>query len=142
VPALLSALEGSGRVLGQCGVALLCLGFTGLGGFAFLLVLVRSLVVTETISAAGLEEIAREQGLTVFLGAWLGAFALGELLLAAGYLRSGTAVVPRWIPVLLLLHVAALPVAAAARETAPVVTALLVLALCGLGIRVAQPTTR
>lgn len=122
----------------QAGVAFLCVGFTGLAGFAFMLVLVRSLVVTETVTAAGLEEMSHESGLTIFLFTWLGAFYLGELLLGLGCLRAGVAVVPRWIPTLLLLHVGGLALAGGPSWVAPVVTSLLAMALCGLGIRVAQ----
>lgn len=138
VPAILAAAPARGRGLVQAGVALLCVGFTGLAGFAFLLVLVRSLVVTDSISAAGLEEMSQEPGLTLLLYCWLGAFYLGELLLALGCLRAGGSVVPRWIPTLLLLHVGGLALAGGPSWVPPVVTTLLALALCGLGIRVAQ----
>ena len=138
VPALLAAVPARGRGLVQGGVALLCVGFTGLAGFAFLLVLVRSLVVTGTVTAAGLTEMSHESGLTAFLYTWLGAFYLGELLLALGCLRAGSSVVPRWVPVLLLLHVAGLGLAGGPSWVAPVVTTLLALALSGLGIKVAQ----
>ena len=90
------------------------------------------------MSAAGLEASAQEVGLTAFLVAWLGAFYLGELFLAVGYLRAGPGAVPRWIPALLLLHAAGLALAGGPGWVPPVVTALLALALSGLGIRVAQ----
>ena len=138
VPALLAAVPGRGRGLAQAGVALLCVGFTGLAGFAFMLILVRSLVVTEVIDAPGLSEMAHESGLTAFLYTWLAAFYLGELLFALGLLRAGATVVPRWIPVLMLLHVAGVGLAGGPAWVAPVVTALLAMAFCGLGIRVAQ----
>lgn len=138
VPALLAAVPTRGRGLVQAGVALLCVGFTGLAGFAFMLILVRSLVVTGTITSAGLSTMSHESGLTAFLYTWLAAFYLGELLLALGCLRAGPGVVPRWIPALLLLHVAGVGLAGGPAWVAPVVTSLLALALSGLGIRVAQ----
>jgi hypothetical protein len=73
----------------------------------------------------------------VFLFGWIGAFYLGELLLAIALLRAGNTA--RWIPAVLLLHVALFPLANLLPDQLQAMTALLItVALCGVGITANQ----
>ena len=55
-----------------------------------------------------LDEAVHEMGLTVFLYGWIAGFYLGELLLAIALLRAGTT--QKWVPLVLIAHVASLVV--------------------------------
>jgi hypothetical protein len=110
----------------------------GIAGYAMLLVFFRAMVITHAIRNEAFDDVAHESGLTVFLYVWIVAFYLGELLLAIGLLRADT--VRRWIPVLLILHVAMFPVSTVLPEgLAKATIFLMVFAFAGLGMRAAGP---
>ena len=110
----------------------------GTAGYAALLVYFRALVVSDGVTLQAARAVTNDSGFLIFVGVWVGAFYLGELLLAIAALRAGKSVVPVWIPILLLLHVACLlypdPPATFARYS----VILTVLPLCALGIRASQ----
>ena len=102
-----------------------------------MLVFFRALAVNDAIDAGAIDQVSSEVGLSVFLLGWIGAFYLGELLLAIALLRAGNT--PQWIPAALLLHVALFPVSALLRfEVQPLTALLVTVALCGVGITANQ----
>lgn len=109
LPAIATLFESRGRGLGLVSAVVLEFGFIGTAGYAMLMVFFRALVQTDTIVDQGLDEVAGDAGLLVFLYAWICGFVVGELLLGLALLRART--VARWIPFALILHVATVVVA-------------------------------
>lgn len=107
LPSVLTLFDQRGRLLGVTSAVVLSVGFIGTAGFAMLMVFFRALVITHAIQGQALNDVTSENGLSVFLYGWIAAFYLGELLLALALLRART--IPRWVPALLLAHVAGLP---------------------------------
>ena len=109
LPAVASLLlrQRRGRVAGLTGVGIFAVATIGTAGYAGLLVFFRALVLDNVITAEQVEHLSRDNGLVVFIGVFVVAFYLGELFLAIAFLQART--VPRWVPVLLLAHVAMLP---------------------------------
>lgn len=145
MPAVVTLFIARGAKLGLTAVGVFTIGCVGISGLAMLLVFFRSLAVTDAIEPDTFTRVTSEVGLTVFLFAWVGAFYLGELLLAIALLRARA--VARWVPVLLLLHVALFPVSLAAPELLPervqsMTVLLLTVALCGAGIAANQYAAR
>ncbi len=110
LPAILTLFERRGRNLGLTSGLVLAFGFIGTAGYAMLMVFFRALVITHAIVDQNLDDVTNENGLSVFLYGWIAAFYLGELLLAIALLLAGTT--PRWVPIVLIAHVATLPLGA------------------------------
>ncbi len=137
MPSVLTLFRVRTTRFGLTAIGVFTIGCVGLSGFAMLLVFIRALAVNHAIEAGTLEQASSEIGLTVFLYGWIGAFYLGEVLLALALLRAGNA--PRWIPGVLLLHVALLPVASFLPDRVQSMSVLLItVALCGVGITANQ----
>jgi hypothetical protein len=136
LPSVLVMFDRDGRAFGLAGAITLSVGFLGIAGFSMLLVFFRAMVISGAVRNEAFDDVAHEAGLTVFLYAWIVAFYLGELLLAIGLLRADS--VDRWIPVLLILHVATFPVSTILPDLlAKAVIFLMVFAFAGIGIRAA-----
>jgi hypothetical protein len=141
MPSILTLFQVRTTKFGLTAIGVFTIGCVGLSGFAMLLVFFRALAVNDAIQAGALEEASSELGLSVFLLGWIGAFYLGEVLLAIALLRAGST--PRWIPGILLLHVALAPVQSFLPDRVESMTALLVtVALCGVGITANQNATK
>ena len=137
MPAILTLFHVRGARFGLIAVGIFTASAAGTAGFAMLLMFVRALVIKDAIPDATVLDVTRDTGLTGFLYVWIGTIVLGELLLALALLRARAA--PRWIPALLLVHVALLPIAPYLPEFIGSATPLLlVLALAGIGIRAAS----
>ncbi|MGH3346057.1 MAG: hypothetical protein ACRDO4_03665 [Nocardioides sp.] len=133
LPAVLTLLDARSVRLGLTAAGLFVIGCIGTAGYAALLVMVRALVLLETIGERDLDRLAGDAGLGVFLYGWVAAFFLGELLLGIALLRSRD--VPRWQPLLLLGHVASLPLSAILPpEVGPWTVVLAAIGLTGIGI--------
>jgi hypothetical protein len=138
LPTIVVLLQGRGRRTGLAACVVLAIGYLGTAGYAALLIFFRALVVTDGVTVADVEAVNDERGLLGFVVAWIGAFYIGELLLAIALLRAGADVCPRWIPVLLLLHVASIAASGGPDWVSKAAVLLVALPLCGLGIRVMQ----
>ena len=138
LPTIVVLLQGRGRRTGLAACVVLAIGFLGTAGYAALLIFFRALVVTDGVTVADVEAVNDETGLLGFVVAWIGAFYVGELLLAIALLRAGADVCPRWIPALLLLHVASIAASGGPDWVSKVAVLLVALPLCGRGIRVMQ----
>jgi len=140
MPSILTLFNVRGARLGLTAVGIFTASAAGTAGFAMLLLFVRALVMNDAIPDATVMEVTEDTDLTGFLYVWIGTILVGELLLALALIRARAT--PRWIPVLLLVHVALLPIGRYVPEFIGSGTPLLiVLALSGLGIRAAaQPT--
>jgi hypothetical protein len=68
----------------------------------------RALVVVDAVEPAPLVEAVGDPGLRIFLFGWVGSFYGGILVVAVGLLVARTT--ERWVPVLLIVFVALLPV--------------------------------
>jgi Na+/citrate or Na+/malate symporter len=136
MPSILTLFRVRGARFGFTAVGVFTASAAGTAGFAMLLMFVRALVINDAIPEATVLDVTHDTGLTGFLYIWIGALVLGELLLAIALLRARTT--PRWIPVLLLVHVALLVVAPYLPELIGSASPLLiVVALSGIGISAA-----
>jgi hypothetical protein len=136
MPSVLTLFNVRGARFGLTAVGIFTASAAGTAGFAMLLMFVRALVMNDAISDATVLNVTHDSGLTGFLYVWIGAIVLGELLLAVALLRARAA--PRWIPMLLLMHVVLLAIAPYLPNLIGSASPLLiVVALSGLGIRAA-----
>ncbi|GAB2456070.1 hypothetical protein GCM10027062_40370 [Nocardioides hungaricus] len=141
LPAIMTLLQRRGWTLGLIAAVVLEIGFIGTAGFAMLMGFFRALVNTETITAQGLDEVATDAGLAVFLYTWIAGLYLGELLLGFALLRAGTT--PRWVPFALIAHVLTFPVSGLLPEYLSKATVLLlVLGFAGVAIQATSPQNR
>lgn len=133
MPSILTLFDRRGMRTGLAAIGILTIGCVGIAGYAMVLAFVRALVIGRSIDPATFEDAVSEPGFAILLYGWVGAFYLGELLLAVALLRAGTT--GRWIPALLLAHAALFPIGGLLPDTARALTALLVtVALSGVGI--------
>lgn len=133
LPVVLTLLETRGARIGLVATGVFAIGCIGTAGYAVLLVLVRALVLTDSIGAGAFDDLIHDVGLETFLFGWIAAFLMGELLLALALWRART--VPRWIPLVLVAHVATVPLGSLVPEQLGVwAVLLLTLALAGIGI--------
>jgi len=141
MPSILTLFRVRGARFALTAVGIFTASAAGTAGFAMLLMFVRALVMNDAIPDATVLDVTHDTGLTGFLYIWIGALVLGELLLALALLRARAT--PRWIPVVLLVHVALLVVAPYLPDFIGSASPLLVLvALSGLGIRAASERTQ
>jgi hypothetical protein len=141
MPSILTLFQVRGARLGLTAIGIFTVGCVGIAGFAMLLVFFRSLAVTGALTAGTLDDVSSEAGLNVFLFGWIGAFYLGELLIALSLLVARST--PRWIPGVLLLHVALFPVSSFLPSEVQSLTALLItVGLCGIGITANQQAAK
>jgi hypothetical protein len=139
LPAIIMLVRGRGRrtTMAACGV--LAVGYIGTAGFAALLLFLRALVLTDGVDAEAINDVSDEFGLVAFLGIWIAAFYLGELLLAIALLRAGPDVIGRWVPAVLIAHiVVSLGASSAPDWVSQASVVLAALPLCAIGIRVTQ----
>jgi hypothetical protein len=109
LPSVLTLFGRKGRKLGLTGLAVFSIGSIGTCGYAMLLVFFRALVKEGAVKSAAFGSVTEDKGLTYFIQGWVGCFYAGIVLLAVGLLVART--VPRWVPGLLIVFVAMLPVA-------------------------------
>jgi hypothetical protein len=138
LPTIVVLVQGRARRTALAACVVLAVGFIGTAAYAALLVFFRALVVTDGISVADTEAVSDEAGLLSLLVVWIAAFYVGELLLAVALLRAGSDVAPRWIPVLMLLHVASIVVAGGPAWVGKLTVLLVALPLCGLAMQIPQ----
>ena len=132
LPALYQLLRPSSPRLGLLAVGVFAIGTIALCGYAMLLVFYRALVLTDALKGP-VDDVTGDPGIATFLVILLGSFYVGELLLAWAALRVPT--VPRWVSVVLVLHVASVavtPFLPEGAQNAP--SALLAAGLCGLAV--------
>ncbi len=108
LPAILFVLPPRRHVAAMVGMWIWAVGTIGTSALAAFLILFRATVRVVEISPEDVEQLSRDRVLSLSLLFVIGSFYLGELVVALVLLR--TSVVPRWIPALLLLHVALAPV--------------------------------
>jgi hypothetical protein len=141
LPAILTMFDRRGWALGMISGIVLEVGFIGTAGFAMLMVFFRSLVVSDAIRDKGIDDIANDAGLAVFLYAWIVGLYLGELLLGIALLRART--VPRWIPAALIAHALTFPVSGLLPDYVGKATILLlVVGFAGIAVHATSPKTR
>lgn len=133
LPSLLVLFPGRGRLTGLGGIGVMVMACAGTAGYAMLLVFFRALVLEDALVTTELDRVTDDPGLIGFLYAWIASLYLGELLLAIAVLRAAT--VPRWMPALLLVHVALLPFSQVLPDEVGSLSVLLIaLALSGMAI--------
>lgn len=142
LPSVLALFHQRGWRLALVSAVVLEIGFLGTAGYSMLMVFFRSLVTSNAIRGKALDDVTGDLGLAVFLYGWIVGFYLGELLLAIALLRAR--VTPRWVPGVLILHVAMLPVSLVLPHVVGKVAVLLLVAgFAGIamqaGSRVARP---
>ena len=141
MPSILTLFQVRGARFGLTAVGVFTAGAAGTAGFAMLLMFVRALVMNDAIPDATVLDVSQDSGLTGFIYIWIAALVIGELLLALALLRARAT--PRWIPVLLLVHVALLALAPYLPDViASGSPLLIVVALSGIGIKAATQRTQ
>jgi len=141
MPSILTLFRVRTTKFGLLAIGVFTIGAIGLAGFSMLLVFFRALAINGAIRSDAIDQASAEPGLTTFLFGWIGAFYLGELLLAIALLRAGNTA--RWIPAVLILHVALFPLSSVLPDDVQPMTALLItVALCGVGITANQNASR
>jgi hypothetical protein len=142
LPAVLSLFEGRGRVTGLVAVSVFAVGTIGLSGYAMLMVFFRALVETDAlkVSGAGLEQVTRDAGMSVFLFGWIACFYAGVvLLMLALFVARRT---PTWVPVLFLVFLLLSPFASSLGRVGGAVQILaFAIALTGVAVSAATPST-
>jgi hypothetical protein len=133
LPSVLSVFARRGRRLGVLGVAVFTVGVLGIAAFAMSLVFVRALVLSSALDAAGTAALAADRGLALFVYSWVFGFDAGLVLIALALLVARAT--PLWVPVLLLVSVAAAPLASWLGAVGPALQAL-VLAVGFTGVAV------
>lgn len=137
MPSVITLFERRGGKLGLSAIGVFTIGTLGIAGYAFLIAFMRALAQEGGIGTLDLELISQNAGLLAILYGWIGAFYLGELLLGIALLRASTT--PKWIPAVLLVHVALFPVSSLLPAEVQSLTALLVtVGLCGVGVTANQ----
>lgn len=139
-PSILTLLEPRGARIGLIGTGTFVLGCIGTAGYATLLVSFRALVLSGAIDEADVEALTQDPGLSTFIALWITAFSVGEVFIAWAVLVSRS--VAPWIPAMLLLHVASLPLWAMLDAPKPAAAAVLLVTvgLSGLGIAASSQT--
>jgi hypothetical protein len=141
IPSLLVLFPRRGRRIGLVAVGMMTVAGAGLAAFGMLLAFVRALALEKAVRPATFDRATDEAAFQAMLTGWLVSFYLFELLLAVAVLRART--VPAWIPLLLVLHVAALPVQGLLPEQVARWSVLLVvLGLSGLAVGANQVADR
>ena len=106
-----------------------------------LIVFFRAIALETPLTGTQLDQAVHDAGLTIFLYGWIAAFYLGELLLALALLRAHN--VPRWVPVVLLAHVATVLVSSFLPHSISSVLVLLVaVGYAGVAIEAVTPGQR
>jgi hypothetical protein len=108
LPCVLSIFGRRGRRLSLTGATLFLVGAIGTCGYSMLLVFFRALVRHDVIRRSRLDEVTDDSVLRVFVNVWIAGFYGGVLLLAVALFVAR--VTPRWVPSLLLVFVAMLPI--------------------------------
>jgi hypothetical protein len=141
MPAVLTLFDKKGFRTGLTAIGVFTIGAVGIAGLAMLLAFIYALVEAEAIVPEMFEAAATEPAFSAFLYGWIGAFYLGELLLGIALLRAAST--PRWIPVLLLVHVALFPLSSVLPDEVSSLTVLLItVAFAGVGIAANQRHAR
>lgn len=133
LPSILTLLDQRTARLGLLGIGVFAVGCLGTAGYAMLLAFFRAMALNDAVIIENLGDLTSDPGLTGFLVAWLGAFFLGELIIAGVLLRART--VAPWVPLLLVGHVVSFPLMQALPPQISSLTVLMAtLGFCGIGI--------
>ena len=108
LPAILTLIPERRQVVGLAGLWIWSIGTIGTSALAAFLILFRATVRAVELSPADVESLSGDPVLGISLLFVFGCFYLGELVVALTLLLASR--LPRWIPVLLLVHIAAAPV--------------------------------
>ncbi len=132
LPAAYSLLRDDAPRLGLLAVGVFAAGTIAMCGYAVLLIFYRALVRSELL-VGPIEAITDDIGIVVFLAIFVGAFYLGELLLAIALWRVPS--VARWVPLVLGAHVLTLAVNQLLPASAQNLTTILIaIGLCGIAV--------
>ena len=104
LPAILTLVPARRHAVGMVGLWIWAIGTIGTSALAAFLVLFRATVRVVEISPTDVEQLGRDPVLRWSLLFVIGAFYVGELMVALVLLRSHS--LPSWVPVVLLVHVA------------------------------------
>jgi hypothetical protein len=141
MPSVITLFERRGGRLGLSAIGVFTVGTLGIAGYAFLIAFIRALAQESGVGSLDLETVSQNPGLLAILYGWIGAFYLGELLLGIALLRASTT--PKWVPGVLLMHVALFPVSSLLPAEVQSLTALLVtVGLCGVGVTANQNASK
>ena len=128
-----------GRRLGLAGTAVFLLGTIGTCGYSMLMTFFHALVRHHALNGRQLDAAVTGGWLSVLLYSWLVGFMLGLLLIAFGLLRAR--VTPLWVPILMFVFVALVPVSGQLGKVVQVLQ-LMALAVAFTGIAISATSPR
>ena len=108
LPSVLTLFERRGRKLGMAGLSIFLVGAIGTCGYAVLMVFFRAMIVADAIKVGAVAAVSKDTSLLWFTYVWIASFYGGLLVLAIGLFVARTT--PRWIPTMLVVFVALLPI--------------------------------
>lgn len=133
LPSLLSVFAKRGWRVGLAGVMVFSVGVLGTAGFAMLLVFFRALALEGAVTSGGLNELAGDLGLSLFVWGWMAGFYGGLILIAVALFVSKAT--RAWVPVLLLAVVVLLPFSETLGNVGPAIqTMFIAVAFTGVAI--------
>ena len=141
LPTLWAACGDRPGLLGVLAVSVYSLGVLGCAGYAGLLVFVRALAVADLFRPGGLARVIDDDLVSVVLFGWVTCFYAGGLLLALAMFRSRQ--LAAWVPVVLVVSLALLPMASMLGRIGQVLQVLmLTVAFTGVATSVVQHDLR
>lgn len=114
LPSVLSLLDRHQSRFGLVATTVFAMGALATVGYGAVLLFLHALVIQDALTVDSVEAITNDPGLTVFLVLWVGGFYLGQALIAIALLRARA--VPRWVGLVLLGYLIALPIEQALPE--------------------------
>lgn len=132
LPTFLYLLPDRGRRIGMVGTAVFGVATMGMAAYGALLIFFRALVKADVLGQSEVGLLAKDHALLAFAAAFLVCFYLGEVLFAVALVRART--VPRWVPVLFLLHAVLLPFNLVAPGLQTVQTGMIGIAFMGVAV--------
>lgn len=140
LPAIYSLLPPRLSSIGMVGLWVWSFGMIGTAGLSALLVLFRAVARELEPTVEQIEVLAADPGLTISALGFVGAFYFGELVVALVLLRGRT--VGRWVPLLMLGHLAMEPAMRWLPDITRSLHAVMIgLALMGLAVKASEKWT-
>jgi hypothetical protein len=123
--------------IGMVGLWIWSFGTIGAAGVSAHLVLFRAMMTRLELSVDEVELLSQDTGVLVWIWGFLGAFYVGELIVALVLLSGRT--VGRWVPMLLMAHIVLTPINQSLPQVAQPLSAILTgVALMGLAVKASE----
>lgn len=140
LPAIYSLLPPHRATLGMVGLWVWSFGTIGTAGVGAMLILFQAVARDIDLAPEQVDLFAQDTALTAFVLGFLGAFYVGELIITLVLLQGRT--VPRWVPLLMLAHLAVGAASPWLPDVARSIQSVMIgVALMGLAVRASEKWT-